>query len=107
MCKEVLRIDDILKKNPELKVWVISKDKQIAQGYWKHINEIIKTDKKPYFISQRRNLEALRSKDAIILLCGQWYKNPAADDSTFRYHLATAKFTVPIAEMPCCKCQRI
>lgn len=102
ICKEISRLKNYIDKFPNLDIWIVSSDKTLAKCYWESIKEYIKIDKKPVIMSTRGNMqEGFNSENALIILCGKWYKNSGAVSNTFRYYLKNAKITFPIGEIPC------
>jgi hypothetical protein len=101
MQREISRLDNYLKRFPDIEIWIISKTQKCARYYWALINQYIETNKKPRFIS-KENMEkhGCNTFNSIILLCGHWYENPIAFSEVFKMHLNYAKFTLPIGEMP-------
>lgn len=99
MQKEIYRLKKYLEDFPDLDVWIISQTGMVAKLYWSMIKEHVKTDKKPLFIS-KKNKEGINPSNAIILLCGCWYKNPIAFSDIFKMHLSNARFTFPVGEIP-------
>ncbi|WP_027628121.1 hypothetical protein [Ruminiclostridium cellobioparum] len=99
--RQVERLKNYIIDFPDLDIWIISEDNRCAELYWERINGYLCTNKKPLVISKGNYYkDGYNTHNAIILLCGQWYKNPIAFSDIVKMHLKTAKFTLPIDDFP-------
>lgn len=99
--EDVKNIKHYLEKLPDVEIWVVSGNKIQAELYWKKIaNELNEKRRKPRFISSKINsIDGLNSQNALILLCGRWWTNPATDTYTFKFYLKNAKIAISIGEL--------
>ena len=102
MQRELITIKNFIDNIPDTKIWVISGNGIQAKLFWNRIKENIDVnDIKPrIFTSNPGKTDGLSSENALILLCGRWYKNPVADSGAWKYFLKNAKYTIPIGEIP-------
>lgn len=98
---QIERLKNYITDFPNLDIWIISQNNRCSVLYWERIKGYICTDKKPVIISKGNYYkDGYNAHNAVILLCGEWYKNEIAFSDIFKMHLKTAKFTLPIDDFP-------
>ena len=98
--RDVRRIKGILEKLPDIDVWLIGGKSDHAK-LTKEALEVngVHLRKTKLFSQSVKSIEGFDARNALIILCDQWWKNPVADTSTFRFYLQEAMFVKQVGEI--------
>ena len=101
MQRQIERLKNYIETFPDVEIWIISGNNRCAELYWERISGYIQTNKKPLIVSKGNyQKDGYSARNAMILLCGPWYKNPIAFSDIFKMRLQEARFTFPIDDFP-------
>jgi hypothetical protein len=99
--REIERIMNLLNEFPDSEIWVVAKNKNIAEVCWNNLKEYLDANKEPLILSNRIDyIDGFNSQKAIILLCCDWWINPIAFSDIFRMYLKNAQHTFAIGQFP-------
>lgn len=101
---DLFRVKSALETSPDSEIIIVANKKDTAYIYWNRIKEHVKTDKKPFVISNANTNDGFPFPDAIVLMVDRWWENKNAKSVMF--HLGMSKIKLPITHIPPCSEKR-
>lgn len=96
---ETKRIKHWINQFPDSVLWIIAGNREQAEVYAMALKDNGIRSEMRVFSQSKTTIDGLNSESAIILLCENWWKNPAANTDTFRYYMDNARYVMQMGEI--------
>lgn len=96
---DIKRLKHWVGRYPDSELWIIAGKKDMAHIGARALKELGIENEIRVFSQSTNTIDGLKCSNVIIVLYDQWWKNPVADTSTFRYYMNNARYVMQIGEL--------